>query len=156
MRPRDPNSPDLNSQEGEPSGESIEQQLRRQVEELTRQLREREQHPGPPAKLWHPSGITISVLLLGLAVLLIGAFFAGYIPLEKRDATVRAEAAEHENALPRMDVIRVGRAVGDTDLKLPGAMQAITEAPHSGARRRVFENPLGGYRRSRTRRPAAR
>jgi RND family efflux transporter MFP subunit len=129
MRPRDPNSPDLNSQEGEPSSESIEQQLRRQVEELTRQLREREQHPGPPAKLWHPSGVTISALLLGLAVLLIGAFFAGYIPLEKRDATVRAEAAEHENALPRMDVIRVGRAVGDSDLKLPGTMQAIMEAP---------------------------
>ncbi len=110
--------------------ESTEQQLRRELEELRQQLRARDEgRSGPPPQRWHPSGITISVLLLALIVLLVGAFFAGYAPLQKRDATVRAEAAEQERALPRMDVIRVGRAPGESGLKLPGTIQAVTEAP---------------------------
>ena len=47
---------------------------------------------------WHPSGITISALLLGLAVLLVAGFFAGYLPLQRREATVRAEADEQEKS----------------------------------------------------------
>ena len=115
--------------------ESIEQQLRRQVEDLKRQLREREEaHAGSPAhppagEIWKPSGVTISALVLGLAVLLIGAFFAGYLPLQRRDASVRAEAQEHGKDLPRMEVMRVGRASNQSELTLPGTLQAVTEAP---------------------------
>jgi RND family efflux transporter MFP subunit len=112
------------------SSESSEQQLRRRVEELERELRQRRQeHPGPPAIHWKPSPITISVLLLGIAVLLIGAFFAGYIPLQKRDALVRAEEQEHEKELPHMEVMRVGRSTVQSGLTLPGTLQAVTEAP---------------------------
>jgi RND family efflux transporter MFP subunit len=117
------------------SDESAEQQLRRRVEDLERQLREqREGRSGPPsnglhAKPWKPSPITISVLLLGLAVLLIGAFFAGYIPLQRRESLVRAEAREHEKELPRMEVMRVGRSSIQSELTLPGTLQAVTEAP---------------------------
>jgi RND family efflux transporter MFP subunit len=78
---------------------------------------------------WRPSGITISAILLGLLVLLIGGFFAGYLPLQKREATVRAEADEREKALPRMPVMRVSRGSDANELKLPGTMQPITEAP---------------------------
>src|ERR1051326_6469016 len=110
--------------------ESTEQQLRRELEELKRQLRlQADEHSGPPPNRWRPSGITISALLLAFAVLLAGAFFAGYIPLQRRDATVRAEAEERERALPRMDVMRVRRAAGENELRLPGTMQAVTEAP---------------------------
>jgi multidrug efflux pump subunit AcrA (membrane-fusion protein) len=114
--------------------DSTEQQLRREIEELRRQIRAQDEHPhdphsGSPAQHWRPSGVTISVLLLGLAVLLAVAFFAGYLPLQKRDATVQAEAAQREKALPRMEVMRIGRASGESGITLPGTMQALTEAP---------------------------
>lgn len=112
------------------SSESSEQQLRRRVEELERELRlQRQEHPGPPPMRWKPSPITISVLLLGLAVLLIGAFFAGYVPLQKRDAMVRAEEQEREKELPHMEVMRVGVSSVQSSLTLPGTLQAVTEAP---------------------------
>jgi len=79
--------------------------------------------------VWRPSGLTITALVIGLVLLLAGAFVAGYVPLRKRDATVRAEADERARALPSMEVIRVGRAAGENDIQLPGTMQAITEAP---------------------------
>src|SRR5262249_5696765 len=88
-----------------------------------------EQHPGMPQSPWRPSGITISAILLGLVILLIAGFFAGYLPLQKREATVRAEADEREKTLPRMTVMRVSRGSNANELKLPGTMQPITEAP---------------------------
>ena len=88
-----------------------------------------EQNQGPPPNPWRPSGITISAILLGLAALLIAGFFAGYLPLQRREATVRAEADEREKSLPRMAVLRVSRASNANELKLPGTMQPITEAP---------------------------
>lgn len=119
------------SQEGSPKavgGDSTEQQLRRQVDDLRRQLREREPG-GPAASRWRPSGITIFALVLGLTVLFAGAFLAGYVPLQKRNALVRAEALEHENEVPRVEVMRVGRAPAKSDLNLPATLQAVTEAP---------------------------
>jgi RND family efflux transporter MFP subunit len=110
--------------------DSAEQQLRHQVEDLKRQLREqREVRSVPPANRWKPSGITISALLLGLVVLLAGAFLAGYIPLQRRDALVRAETEEHSKDLPRMEVMRVGRSSIQSEQKFPGTLQAVTEAP---------------------------
>ncbi|HEY2843515.1 MAG TPA: efflux RND transporter periplasmic adaptor subunit [Bryobacteraceae bacterium] len=110
--------------------DSSEQQLRRRVEELERELRlQAEQHPGAPVARWKPSRMTISALILIFVVLLIGAFLAGYIPLQRREALVRAAADEHDKGLPRMEVMRVGRATGAGQLKLPATIQAITEAP---------------------------
>ncbi|MBZ5634642.1 MAG: efflux RND transporter periplasmic adaptor subunit [Acidobacteriia bacterium] len=114
----------------ETGGDSTEQQLRRQVDDLRRQLREQKEGlPGPLAKPWKPSAVTISALLLGFVVLLIGAFLAGYIPLQKRDAAVRAETEVHGKDLPRMEVMRVGRSSIQSEQELPGTLQAVTEAP---------------------------
>ena len=118
-------------------GESTEQQLRRQVEELKRQLHQQQEghkdvHAAGhvvAAKRWKPSAVTISALLLGALVLLVGAFFAGYIPLQKRESLVRAESRERETELPHMEVMTVGRAPADSVLQLPGSLQALTEAP---------------------------
>lgn len=85
--------------------------------------------PGRPANLWRPSGITISAILLGFALLLIAAFVAGYMPLQRRDATVRAETDEREKSLPRVVVMRVTHGSGTSQLTLPGTIQAVTEAP---------------------------
>ncbi|HSP68979.1 MAG TPA: efflux RND transporter periplasmic adaptor subunit [Bryobacteraceae bacterium] len=112
------------------TGSETEQQLRQQVDDLKRQLREqKEGHAAPPPKRWRPSAITIIALLLGLVVLFAGAFVAGYIPLQRREALVRAESQERGKDLPRMEVMRVGRSSIQSSLRLPGTLQAVTEAP---------------------------
>jgi RND family efflux transporter MFP subunit len=111
--------------------ESIEEQLRREVEELRRQLRQRDRSPhgalaGSP---WNPSAITIWSLFLGAAVLLAIAFFAGYLPLQKRTTLLNTEAKEIEQGLPRAQVVEITRTSSYSDLELPGNIQASTEAP---------------------------
>jgi RND family efflux transporter MFP subunit len=109
------------------------EKLRKEVEDLKRQLQEQKRaqgsHSGPARHLWHPSGVTIWSIFLGLTVLIVAAFFAGYIPLQKRNAIIRGEAAQQEQALPRVEVIQVGRSTSQSDLELPGNIQAVTEAP---------------------------
>jgi RND family efflux transporter MFP subunit len=92
-------------------------------------MRDDETHSKPPADFWRPSGATISALLFGLLVLLVVAFLAGYLPLQRREATLRAEADAQQKGLPRLAVMRVGRGTDQNVLKLPGTMQALTEAP---------------------------
>ncbi len=120
------------NQPGDAGGESTEQQLRREVEELKRLLHHQQSghdHTSIPANRWKPSGLTMSVLFLGLLLLFAVAFFAGYTPFQKRESLVRAEAVEQERALPRMEVMTVGRSTPKNELKLPATMQAVTEAP---------------------------
>jgi len=76
-----------------------------------------------------PSGKTVSTLLFGLAVVLLVAFLAGYLPMQRREASLRAEADAQRKQVPRVEVIHVSRAAGQATLTLPGTMQAITEAP---------------------------
>jgi RND family efflux transporter MFP subunit len=107
---------------------SAEQRLQREVEDLKRQLRHQGQAP-QYGKPWRPSGITVVAIVLLLAVVLAGAFFAGYIPLQRRDTLVRAESEQRTKDVPRMEVIRVGRSTAQSELTLPGTLQAVTEAP---------------------------
>jgi RND family efflux transporter MFP subunit len=110
--------------------EPNEQQLQRRIEELERELRQRhEQHPAAPVDRWKPSRLTVTALFLGFVVLVIGAFLAGYVPLQRREALVRAAAEEHDKGLPRMEVMQVGRGSGQSEMKLPATIQAVTEAP---------------------------
>jgi RND family efflux transporter MFP subunit len=112
---------------------ATELQLRRELEEVKRQLGARQavppEHAGAPAERWHPSKTTLSAMLLGFVVLLVVAFLAGYVPLQRREATLRAEADAQEKGLPRVPVIRVARGAGQNTISLSGTMQALTEAP---------------------------
>ena len=116
-----------------PVREATEEKLRREIEDLKRQLNEQKAHgslkASPLPKPWHPSAITIWSLFLGALVLLVVAFFAGYIPLQKRNTLVRGQAQEQEQALPRVEVIEVGSSSRSSELQLPGNIQAVTEAP---------------------------
>jgi RND family efflux transporter MFP subunit len=82
-----------------------------------------------PAGMWRPSRITLVSLFFGIAVLIALAFFTGFIPLQKRNATLVAEASESVQALPRVEVITVKRAPSKSELQLPGSIEAVTEAP---------------------------
>jgi RND family efflux transporter MFP subunit len=79
--------------------------------------------------VWHPSSITIWSITLGVALLIAAAFLGGYIPLKKRESVILNQAREQEEALPRVDVMEVGRSSTKSDLELPGNIQAVTEAP---------------------------
>ncbi len=79
--------------------------------------------------LWRPSRLTIWARGLSAFVLLVVAFFAGYLPLHHQDAPIAGEAQQREHALPRVAVVTVGRSSHDSALQLPGNIQAMTEAP---------------------------
>lgn len=133
MRYTEPNQPEEITVPG-----STEEQLRREVEDLKRQLRDQKGlTQGAPngalahanAKPWNPSAVTIWSLFLGAIVLIVVAFFTGYIPLQKRNAVINSLAEEHDQALPRVEVIEVGASSKVSELQLPGNIEAVTEAP---------------------------
>src|SRR5271163_4907871 len=101
-------------------------ELRRENQELRRQIlhltgaSQGSPHAGPPTKLWNPSRVTIWSIALLVVVALVLAFFAGYIPLRKRNAINVSEAQQQENALPRMDVVQVSRSARNSEMELPG------------------------------------
>ena len=86
-------------------------------------------HPALAGNRWRPSRLTITVIFLISAILIAIAFFAGYIPLQKRETLLQSEVVQREQALPRVEVIQVSRATGQSELELPGNIQAVTEAP---------------------------
>jgi len=87
------------------------------------------EHTGRPEIPWRPSRTTITALILAAVVFLILAFLVGYLPLQQREATLRAEADAQERGLPRLVVMRVERGPTQNIIKLPGTMQALAEAP---------------------------
>ena len=101
-----------------------EERLRRENQDLKRQIQQLKGPAHGPPKLWQPSSITIWSIFLAVAVLIVVAFFAGYVPLVKRQALIATEAHEQEVALPRVEVIVVGRAAGSSEFELPGNIQA--------------------------------
>ena len=114
------------------AAETAEESLRRENRELKRQLEELKSPGSPEAPrksvasfgdhhLGHLSGESRSLIVV--------AFFAGYIPLQKRQAVIAGEAHEEQQALPRVEVIKVGRSTRQSELELPGNIQPITEAP---------------------------
>jgi len=123
MRHIDPNLP------------GSEETLLQENQDLKRQLQELKgaghspKHAGVPIAIWHPSPVTIWAIVLGVAVLAVVAFFGGYIPLQKRQAVLVTEAHEQDQALPRVDVVEVGRSSQKSELALSGNIQAMTEAP---------------------------
>ena len=76
-----------------------------------------------------PSRAVVSALFAGVAIVLVAAFLAGYLPLHQREAALRAETEAQHRQVPRVEVIRVSRGSAETTLVLPGTMQAVTEAP---------------------------
>jgi RND family efflux transporter MFP subunit len=116
-------------------GNSEEERLRKENLELRRQLHEihgaghDDAHHPVPTRFWRPSRITIWSLFLTAVIALAIAFFAGYVPLQKQNLTIENEARDQAEALPRAEVVQVGRSTANSELQLPGSLQAVTEAP---------------------------
>ena len=106
--------------------------LLRENEELRRQIQELKVagnggHAAPAS--WHPSATTIWAIFLAAIVLVVVAFFAGYLPLRRQRDIIAAETRDQDRALPRVEVIEVARSSDKKGIELPGNVQAITEAP---------------------------
>jgi multidrug efflux pump subunit AcrA (membrane-fusion protein) len=120
-----------NQPETEELGEvrSTEERLRKENEELRQQLRELSPHPVAVAKPPHPSSAVIWMIAIGIVVLIAVGFYVGYMPRFRRDSTMLAESREQGVALPLVNVIKVVRSSGTSELILSGNIQPVTEAP---------------------------
>jgi RND family efflux transporter MFP subunit len=110
-----------------------EDELRAEIDRLKRQLAEQRGQPGRlHSVLEHPrrpSNSAIFAWLTLAAVVLVVAFFVGYMPRHRRDLEVAAESSAQGESLPDVTVVTVRRAAAMGDLVLPGTIQAVTEAP---------------------------
>ena len=130
MRNSEPNAPTPPVE----LSETVEERLRRENEELRERLRRLEgarhdELPEAHLNLWRPSRLTITAICLAGLVLLVIAFFAGFLPFQQRSTLIAKEARDTAEALPRVEVIKVSRSASKTGLDLPGNIQAMTEAP---------------------------
>jgi RND family efflux transporter MFP subunit len=112
-----------------PETTNIEAELRTEIEELKRQLEQKHAGASAAEHVTRPSGHTIRNLVLLFVVILIVGFVAGYIPRQRRELQLVAEADTHNEALPQVSVMTAIRAEGRGNLVLPGNIQAVTEAP---------------------------
>ncbi len=116
--------------------ESEHAQLVRENDELRKKIAElqalapQSAHPvNAPRATWRPSRLTLIAIVLAIVILIAIAFIGGFVPMQKRNATLLAEASEQAQALPRVEVITVAQASGQSEMQLPGSIEAVTEAP---------------------------
>ncbi len=109
--------------------EQTEDRLRAEIEELKRKLAERHGTTAHAVAGGRPSAKTLWILAAVGVLLLVGAFFAGYLPMANRQTALAGEAREEGTALPPVNVDVVTQAPGKSNLVLAGNIQAVTEAP---------------------------
>jgi RND family efflux transporter MFP subunit len=103
---------------------TTEAKLRAEIEDLKRQLHQQKQ---PTAS--RPSKSYLWTLAIVATVLIVAAFFAGFIPHQRREAVLANEATTAEKTDPTVNVVTIERSAGKSELVLPGSIQAVTEAP---------------------------
>ena len=76
-----------------------------------------------------PSAATLWTLAIIAVVIIVAAFFTGYLPQSHRQTALASEAKDDTAALPIVNVAPVEQSSGRSDLVLSGDIQAVTEAP---------------------------
>jgi RND family efflux transporter MFP subunit len=111
--------------------QSHEDRLRAEVEDLKRQLEEQKRllSAGHAAGSGKPSGRTLLWLVVLLGGLCVAGYYLGYLPRQRRETGLAAEAKTAGDTLPVVTVQPVTRAPARSSLVLPGDIQAVTEAP---------------------------
>jgi RND family efflux transporter MFP subunit len=102
------------------------QEVQARIDELERELAVLR---GQPAAIRRPHGRRLVLLASAVVVAFAAAFFAGYLPRQRRESQIVREAGERGSAVPTVRVALVRRASEKSELTLPGTVQAITEAP---------------------------
>ena len=117
--------------QGTQVAEDTEARLRAEIEDLKRKLAAQQPHAEPPAAATPPppSRRGLWVLASILVVLIVVGFLKGYIPHERNEANLVAEADSASKQLPSVTVVAVERSPGAGTLVLPGNIEAVTEAP---------------------------
>ena len=103
---------------------STEDQLRAEIESLKRQLAEQKK----PARRGPSTGAVIAFAVFAIILIVVG-FFVGYLPRQRREEVLAAEAHQAVTGAPQVNFSKVIRAPGRNELTLPGNIQAVTEAP---------------------------
>lgn len=98
--------------------------LRREVEKLRNEKKDR--HGG---KAHRPRGRTLTIIGVVLLVVLVLAFFLGWLPHHNREKELQKEATQQAQALPNVNFIKAERSGSTDELTLPGTTEAITDAP---------------------------
>ena len=119
--------------------DGVEERLRREVEALKHQLEEQKRalalkaspsHAGPGVhRPPHPSRTGLWLLAVAIVAIIAAAFFGGYIPRIHRESVIAAETSAQEQAVPVVSIVRVARSPSNSELELPGNIEAVTEAP---------------------------
>lgn len=108
-------------------------ELRAEIERLKRRLEEQERaHAASHSPLKHPprpSSAKVFTLLVLVAVVFGIAFMAGYLPHQRRQLQLTAEAKVTQETLPQVSVATASRGSVMGQLELPGNIQPVTEAP---------------------------
>lgn len=115
-----------------PTNDRSEEQLLAEIEDLKRKLREQHREPHHGAAHGHakrPSSRALWGLGVVVVVIIVAAFFTGYLPETTRQTALAKEAQEESTAVPPVNVMLVEQAAGKSQLLLPGNIQAVTEAP---------------------------
>lgn len=81
------------------------------------------------AKVRRPSGRSMAFLVFCVLVVLAAAFVKGYLPKRRLTAQVLAEKRQQDGAALPVRVTEARRAPKTAELRLPGTLQAMTEAP---------------------------
>jgi len=101
----------------------------RQLAERIRQLEEELRSVRGETRFRQPSRGAVIGLAVFLAVALAVAFLAGYLPKRRIAAQVLAEKEKETNGAVPVRVSTAVRVPGVSKIRLPGTLQAMTEAP---------------------------
>src|SRR4030095_5118350 len=109
---------------------ATEDRLRSEIEALKRQLEEQKHlHASGNHANRRPSTVTLVLIALLLAVLIVVGFFVCFLPRQRREAVLAAETKESGATLPVVNVSRVTRSAGNSQLVLPGNIHNVTRGP---------------------------
>src|SRR5579871_5606944 len=102
-----------------------EAQLRAEIEDLKRKLEDHQRAAKPahahgvkrvsPAALW--------IMAIVVVLIVLGAFFAGYLPQTNRQTALAKEARDESAELLPVNVSLVEQAPANSQLTLPGSIQ---------------------------------
>lgn len=100
--------------------------LRAEIERLKQLLAQAEGRPRSSKQV--SKGTLWALAALALVLIVVG-FVAGYLPHQRREHMLIAEASADAQAVPAVNVVPVRRSSARSELILPGNIQAVTEAP---------------------------